>query len=107
MLNHLISLIMCIHDPLCPLSFTSEKKKQLPWVQFQGVSWFKDHGTMEKVSETKDSSWDNTEGKNALTLYHCSLKSINQANFKVKETNILYKVTGINVYRIWNMYLYL
>ena len=43
------------------------KKKGIVAVslQCQGVSWFKDHGTMEKVSETKDSSWDNTEGKNA------------------------------------------
>ena len=57
---------MCIHDPLCPLSFTSKKKGIVAVsLQCQGVSWFKDHGTMEKVSETKDSSWDNTEGKNA------------------------------------------
>lgn len=42
-----------------------KKKAQLLWVQFQSVSWFKDHGTMAEVSETKDSSWDNTEGKNA------------------------------------------
>lgn len=77
------------------------KKKSIVAVSaISGCLLVQRYGTMEKVSETKDSSWDNTEGKNALTLYHCSLKSINQANFKVKETNILYKVTGINVYRI-------
>ena len=101
MLNHLISLIMCIHDPLCPLSFTSGKKKHsCRECNFRVSPGSKIMGQWQKSVRPKILLGTTQRGKMHLTLYDCSLKSINQANFKVKETNILYKVTGINVYCI-------